>query len=210
MPAIFLQGVLAAITLTESVVGVRECKACSGCEAGFLSALWWLPPFQGWGLLSSCWSRSPEGWDHSDSVSLECMLSPKGGEFWSKWGLCGHKGPMPHLFRCQQLCSEAAQGHVHPVVSSDLVQGWEWCGWIGEFTILGLGEGFCGCRKWDGTLPPETWAVSVVVLIQELFVPDSVASCAMEWAGLECLLGWEQGLRCAGSQCYLSKHWPWW
>lgn len=55
---IFPQGVLTMIPLIWGMVGAEGLK---GVKQDF-SALWLLLPCQGWGLLPSCRSRSPEAW----------------------------------------------------------------------------------------------------------------------------------------------------
>lgn len=61
-----------------------------------LFALWLSQPCGGQGLLPSSQSRSPESWVWSGSIALKCVLCPKGGECWSKWGLSSHTEPKCH------------------------------------------------------------------------------------------------------------------
>ena len=94
---------------------------------------------QEWDLLPNYWIRSPHGQIQSCSIALECVPWSKGGDCWSKWGPCVHRGPMCHLCIHVRFCSEAAQGHVlFSVYDPYLRQGWceigcDWglghCGW---------------------------------------------------------------------------------
>ena len=55
---IFLQRVLAAITLMGGGAGDGGARAGVRCEAGLAI---FSVAYQGWGQVPSCWSRSPEG-----------------------------------------------------------------------------------------------------------------------------------------------------
>ena len=76
--------------LGGGMAGDGRSRAHAGCEKGHLSAQWPSPPCgQGWDLLPSCWSRSPESQSGAGSVPFKCVcfffpphqdLCPKGGE----------------------------------------------------------------------------------------------------------------------------------
>ena len=58
---IFPQGVLAAITLVGSGLEKEGLGPEPGVSQGFPSLQWPSLPYQRWGQVPSCWSRSPEG-----------------------------------------------------------------------------------------------------------------------------------------------------
>ena len=51
----------------ERALGVRQ---------DLPSAQWPALPYQGWGLIPSYWSRSPERWAWANSVPFKCVLFP--------------------------------------------------------------------------------------------------------------------------------------
>ena len=59
---IFARGVLAATPLMGGLLGVVVPRACAGCWAGLPLGSVAVTTLPGWGLLPSCWGRSPEGW----------------------------------------------------------------------------------------------------------------------------------------------------
>ena len=51
-------------------------RAGAWCEADFHSAQWPAPPYWWWGVIPSCWSRSPEGWAWAGSVPFKSVFPP--------------------------------------------------------------------------------------------------------------------------------------
>ena len=74
---VFTKGVLTAITLTgvECLV-LEELKPVQHVKWDLFLAWWVLPSCQGWGLVSCCWSRSPETWAQSGYVPFESVFCP--------------------------------------------------------------------------------------------------------------------------------------
>ena len=89
---LFPCSVLEAITW----VGGREpsFRAGAAWELGLFFYQLLSPLYLGWGLIPSCWSRSPEGGVWAGSVLSKCVFFlslqwdpwPRGEECWSKWG----------------------------------------------------------------------------------------------------------------------------
>lgn len=87
--------------------GVQSlCRTCG--QSIFCSAA--VTDLVGMGSSPDCWTRSPERWVLSGIVALECVPCLKGGDCWSKWGLCGHSKPMCSPCKCLQFCPKAAEG----------------------------------------------------------------------------------------------------
>ena len=75
----------------------------------FLSAQLPSPPCQRWGLILSCWSRSPESRAQADSVPFKCMFVRVEGSAETSGGLCAGRGGMHCLRRSPwQLSSDSA------------------------------------------------------------------------------------------------------
>lgn len=53
---------------------MEELELVQAVREDFLSAEWPSPPSQGWELIPGCWSGSPEGWIHTDSVPFKCVF----------------------------------------------------------------------------------------------------------------------------------------
>ena len=75
---IFPQGVLATVNSIESVAGVGGSRAYVACEVG-LSLCFLSLPCQSWGVLFSCWSRSPEGQADQALLTLSAFPVTKEG-----------------------------------------------------------------------------------------------------------------------------------
>lgn len=90
----FTQGMLAVTSLLGMWLVLWCLEPVLDVRQGFLLAPWWSPPWQGQGLLHSCWSSSPECWVRSGSIALKCMPWPKGRDCWRKRSACNHRGPV--------------------------------------------------------------------------------------------------------------------
>lgn len=88
--------------------------------------LWLSQPYQGWCLLLSGWSRSPEGQVQSDSLSLSAWPASNEDNHEASEGQYGHSESIHYLHRCLQFCLEAAQRHLFPVVFIVLGFSVEW------------------------------------------------------------------------------------
>ena len=114
---IFPQGVLVSITFVGG--GARDwgVRAGARCEVGLPLCSVAITTYSGWGLILSCWSRSPEGQAQASSLPFKCVCFPlfwhkdnfpRGGECWSKWRPWSDRDLMCCLCRHSWLCSDAA------------------------------------------------------------------------------------------------------
>ena len=87
---VFSQSVLTAITLIEVGLDKEGLGLEPGVKQGFPSARLLSLPYWGQGQVSSCWSRSPEGWFWANSVPPPGtgLPRPREEQCWNKRGRC--------------------------------------------------------------------------------------------------------------------------
>lgn len=170
------QDMLAALTLVGGMAGDGRSRAHAGCEKGHLPAQWPSAPCgQGWDLLPSCWSRSPESQPGAGSTPLS---------------VCVFSSPHTRIFAPKEGRAEASgahvltESHVLPVLRvhgstqmwpvvvflpwSRLLSAALWCGASGAraFTQTGFGhtarwsqetQQLCCCQNY-GLLPECPWS----------------------------------------------------
>lgn len=144
-------------------------RACIGCEAGFPLYSMASTSCQGWSLLPSCWSRSPESWAWAGSVPSKSMFffSPHTGNFAPKedsaqpsgtW--CAFRDTVLCLCRHLQLYSDVAQSCLLVVTASDLAlpMVWSECirrvylAWAGVHSKVATGVWQLHCYQKSGLL----------------------------------------------------------
>ena len=153
---IFLQGLLATITLIESMASIGGAKSCAGWEVGFLLCSVSATALPGLGVSSQVAGAEALRVRLKQALFLLSVFpSPHTGVFGPKEGsnelsdLRAYRGLMCCLCRHLRLCSVTAQGCVFsccgcPRSSARL---WHGVSRARAFTRLGLRLGACGCKN---------------------------------------------------------------